>query len=255
MKIGISYNLFDGEELLESSIKSIRDNVDYISVVYQTISNFGNPCSEELIPLLSTLKEKGLIDELYIYKPILKSGGHFNEITKRNIGLFLSEGAGCTHHMAMDSDEFYTFDQFLYMKDTIKEGNYDSSACQMVTYYKEANYRLEPHEDYYVSLLFKIKPGRRYELNCPFPVLVDPTRRMEYGSCKVFKREELEMHHMSYIRKNIGTKLRNSSASPHFNNIDKIVKYFDNWEYPQPGLMYKPNEEYVNLKKIDKLFL
>ena len=40
MKIGVSYNLFDGEELLESSIKSIRKNVDYISVVYQTISNF-----------------------------------------------------------------------------------------------------------------------------------------------------------------------------------------------------------------------
>lgn len=53
MKVGISYNLFDGEELLESSIKSIRDNVDYISVVYQTVSNFGNPCSEDLVTLLS----------------------------------------------------------------------------------------------------------------------------------------------------------------------------------------------------------
>ena len=42
MKLGVSYNVFDGEELLESSIKSIRDNVDHISVVYQTISNFGN---------------------------------------------------------------------------------------------------------------------------------------------------------------------------------------------------------------------
>ena len=41
MKVGISYNLFDGEELLEASIKSVRDNVDYISIVYQTESNFG----------------------------------------------------------------------------------------------------------------------------------------------------------------------------------------------------------------------
>ena len=59
MKIGISYNLFDGEELLESSIKSIRNNVEYVSVVYQTISNFGNPCNEGLVPLLESLKEKG----------------------------------------------------------------------------------------------------------------------------------------------------------------------------------------------------
>jgi len=59
MKIGVSYNLFDGEELLESSIKSIRKNVDYISVVYQTVSNFGNPCDEGLVPLLEELKSKG----------------------------------------------------------------------------------------------------------------------------------------------------------------------------------------------------
>ena len=56
MKVGVSYNLFDGEELLEDSIKSIRNNVDYISVVYQTVSNFGNPCSPNLMPVLEELK-------------------------------------------------------------------------------------------------------------------------------------------------------------------------------------------------------
>ena len=55
MKLGVSYNIFDGEELLENSIKSIRENVDYISVVYQEVSNFGNPCDENLIPLLNDL--------------------------------------------------------------------------------------------------------------------------------------------------------------------------------------------------------
>jgi CRP-like cAMP-binding protein len=63
MKLGISYNLFDGEELLEGSIKQIRQHVDYVSVVYQTISNFGNTCSPELIRLLEKLKSEGLIDE------------------------------------------------------------------------------------------------------------------------------------------------------------------------------------------------
>ena len=98
MKIGVSYNLFDGEELLESSIKSIRNNVEYISVVYQTISNFGNECNEGLVPLLEELKSKGLIDELFEYNPKVNKGGHYNEIKKRNLGLYLSEGAECTHH-------------------------------------------------------------------------------------------------------------------------------------------------------------
>ena len=31
MKLGVSYNVFDGEELLECSIRSVRENVDYVS--------------------------------------------------------------------------------------------------------------------------------------------------------------------------------------------------------------------------------
>ena len=85
MRLGVSYNIFDGEELLEGSIKQIRSEVDYISVVYQTISNFGNKCNEELIPLLNRLKSEGLVDELYEYKPKIENGGHYNEIVKRNI--------------------------------------------------------------------------------------------------------------------------------------------------------------------------
>jgi hypothetical protein len=254
MRIGVSYNLFDGEELLESSIKSIRGNVDYISVVYQTTSNFGNPADEGLVPLLEKLKEEGLVDELFEYVPKINKGGHFNEMTKRNIGLYLSEGAGCTHHMAMDSDEFYTDEQFKYMKKTMEEGNFDSSACQMTTYYKEPIYRLDPKEEYYVSLLFKIKRGREYMIGYPFTVLVDPTRRMEPGHCKIFTREEVEMHHMSYVRKDLRKKLQNSSASPNFKNIDKIVDYYENWEYPKQGLMGGAPDKFYNIMKEPKLF-
>ena len=122
MVLGVSYNVFDGEELLEDSIKQIRSEVEHISVVYQTISNFGNKCDSELIPMLNNLVTQGLIDELFEYKPIVGIGGHYNEVTKRNIGLSLSIGAGCTHHMSMDSDEFYKTNQFkLYVDNKVLE--------------------------------------------------------------------------------------------------------------------------------------
>ena len=254
MKIGVSVNVFDGEELLENSIKSIRDNVDYVSVVYQTVSNFGNPCDEGLVPLLEKLVKDGLVDEIFEYKPKINKGGHVNEITKRNIGLSLSEGAGCTHHMAMDSDEFYTDEQFKYMKTVMVDGDYDSSSCQMTTYYKEPIYRLDPKEEYYVTLLFKIRQGVEFVMGHPFPVLVDPTRRMLPGNSKVFTREEIEMHHMSYVRKDIRKKLQNSSASPNFRNIDKIVDYYDKWEFPKQGLMGGAPDKLYNIVKVDKLF-
>jgi len=256
MKLGVSYNLFDGEELLEGSIKQIRNEVDYISVVYQTTSNFGNPCNIELVDLLNRLKSEGLIDELFEYKPKVNKGGHFNEITKRNIGLSLSQGAGCTHHMSMDSDEYYITEQFIKLKNNIEEGDYDSSYCQMQTYYKSWEYSLEPAEEYYVSLIFKIKNDSSYVLGASSPVLVDPTRRMDpTNKHLVLKREDIQMHHGSYIRNNIRTKLENSSASINFNkDIDKIVNHYDNWSFPNKVLWGGLPSILHNVKKVKNLF-
>ena len=48
MKLGISYSVWDGEELLEASLKSVRKNCDYINIVWQKYSWYGEPCSENL---------------------------------------------------------------------------------------------------------------------------------------------------------------------------------------------------------------
>ena len=255
MRLGVSYNLFDGFELLEGSIKQIRQQIDYISVVYQTVSNFGNPCDPELLPLLERLKSEGLIDELFEYSPKINKGGHFNEIQKRNIGLALSQGAGCTHHMSMDSDEYYIPSEFENLKKTIIDSDYDSSYCQMQTYYKSWDYALDPAETYYVSLIFKIKNDSNYVLMAPSPVLVDPTRRMSPTNKHiVLERKDIQMHHGSYIRDNIRTKLSNSSSRTDSWNIEGVVNYYEKFKEGDKGLMIKPFEEYVNLKKVKKLF-
>ncbi len=255
MKTGVSYNVFDGEELLEASIAAIREEVDYISVVYQIVSNFGRPANKSLVPLLSDLKEKKLVDKIVSYSPLLERGGHGNEISKRNIGLELSRHAACTHHMAMDTDEFYIEEEFSYMKRVMQEGNYSSGACKMTTYYKEPIYRLEPKESYYVPLFYKLSPTQqRYILAHPFPVLVDPARRMEAGKCKIFRRDEIEMHHMSYVRKNIRKKLSNSSACGNFKSIDALVHHYNGWKYPQPALWGGDPDTYRTIVKTPSLF-
>ena len=254
MRLGISYNLFDGEELLEGSIKQIRKLVDYVSVVYQTISNFGNKCDSKLVPLLERLKSEGLIDELFEYVPKVSKGGHFNEIQKRNIGLALSQGAGCTHHMSMDSDEYYIPSEFEYLKNRIIDGMYDASYCQMQTYYKSSEYSLTPPEDYYVSLIFKIKPDSSYVLGSPAPVLVDPTRRMApTNKPLILNREEIQMHHMSFVRKDISIKLTNSSAKTSFaDKITTIVNHYNNWTYPNKVMW--ASGQLLNVQKVNNDF-
>jgi hypothetical protein len=237
-RFGVSYNLFDGEELLESSIKSIRKNIDFISVVYQTVSNYGNPCSENLVPTLEKLKNNHLIDELVHYTPHSNTEAHFNEIEKRNIGLTLSRKAGCDYHMSMDADEYYIEEQLEFAKSELLKGKFDASVCQMRTYYKSPFYQLSPPEDYYVSLFYKIKKGRKYEVTQKFPVLVDPTRKMKTKNCRIFSRSEIEMHHMSYVRKEIRKKLTNSSALINYKEeVNRIVEHFENWNFPEPALL------------------
>jgi hypothetical protein len=255
MKLGISYNLFDCEELLESSIKQIRSEVDYINVVYQKISNFGQECSPELIPLLEDLKLKGLIDELFEYQPVFNNGPHYNEITKRNIGLDISKNAACTHHMSMDSDELYKTDEFRNMKKIVEEGDYDSSSCQMSTYYKTPTHRLDPKEDYYVTLIFKIEENKKFIMGFPFPTFVDPTRRMPTIKTKMFRRNQIEMHHMSYVRKDISTKITNSSARMNFNQyIPEFLDKFNNWKDGDDALLLGSPPKSYKLVKVENTF-
>jgi len=254
MKLGASFNIFDGEELLEGSIKQIRHSVDYISVVYQTVSNFGNPCNPELVPLLERLKSEGLVDELFDFSPKVNKGGHSNEIQKRNIGLALSLGVGCTHHMSMDSDEYYITSEFENLKKLVEDGNYDSSFCQMQTYYKTSDYSLNPPEDYYVSLIFKIKSDSNFVLMAPSPVLVDPTRRLSpINKSLTLKREEIQMHHMSFVRKNISMKLNNSSANSSFlDKILTIVNHHNTWVYPNKVMW--ASGQLLNVNKVENDF-
>lgn len=255
MKLGVSYNVFDGEELLKKSILQIRNQVDYISVVFQKTSNYGNSASDDLTSLISELYKENLIDNAYQFEPQIHNGPHWNEIVKRNIGLHLSRENGCTHHMSMDTDEFYVTEEFINMKKIIEDGDYDSSACQMTTYYKLPIYRIDPKEDYYVSLIYKIRNNVNYNLGHPFPVLVDPTRRMDAGKCKIFTREEIEMHHMSYVRNNISSKVNNSSAKVNFHtSIPSFIEKFNNWKEGEKGIMLGLPPREVDLIKVENLF-
>ena len=255
MKLGVSYNVFDGEELLEGSIKSIKNSVDFISVVYQTTSNLGNKCSDDLIHILNDLKERKLIDELFLYEP-LSVNPHQNETNKRQIGLDLSKKNECTHHMSMDTDEYYDDNKLGAVKEIIQREDFDSSYCQMLTYYKSWEYRLEPPEDYYVPLIYKINKDTNFMLGSPSPVLVDPTRRVSnIKKPLILNRNQIEMHHGSYIRNDIKKKLENSSASVNFkNDIEMIVQYYKNWQFPNLVMWGGMPSKFLKVTKVKNLF-
>lgn len=233
IKYGVSYNIFDGSELLEVSIRSLREEVDHVNVVYSLVSNSGKPLNEPLEDLLNDLMTKGLVDEIFLYKPKVEKGQHWNELEKRRIGSFISSNNECKYHLTADSDEIYKSEQLKYIKKIYEEENLVTSYCQMQTFYKSSKYCFKTPEEYFITLFSDISNGNTYEWNAHAPVLVDPTRKMNIqGNYKIFSRNEIEMFHMSGVRKDYRKKLENSSASVNFlTEIDRLVSHYENFDF------------------------
>lgn len=166
MKLGISYVVFDGEELLPFAISSIRSEVDFISIIYQTVSYFGNPANENLVPNL-----KKCDVELIEFKNINQCRDlremKINELLMRNMGLELSKQAGCTHHISADVDEFYTKEQLAYAKSQMD--GYDCSVVHLENYYKEPTWRIWPSQKHKVSLIQPVSSVFSMDCKLPFP--------------------------------------------------------------------------------------
>lgn len=224
MRVGVSYNLFDGEELLPFSINSVRGKVQHISVIYQLVSNFGHPASVDLEKKLKKLKEEGLIDEIYLYEPNLKLHPQQNEKNKRDIGLKLAKKNGCNYFISLDADEFYDEEQFDNALDYIVLNNIKTSAVSIVEYLKSPEnqlvgaYTFTPKNtelyNFYVPFVMKIdkfktqKHGEGY-----FPCYTDPTRKLFHnGRFKLFSMQDVVMHHMSTVRLDLSKKYDNTSA-------------------------------------------
>jgi hypothetical protein len=250
MKLGAAYNVFDGEELLEHSIRSIRGQVCYVCVVYQTVSNFGNPCHAGLEKKLRGLQDAGLVNELIHFDPSERSfekherreliskratdrdlGGatvnevgrqFFNELTKREIGRQACSKFGCSHFMSMDADEFWLDKELAYAKRIMLERNYEGACCQMRFFFRFPTEELLPHDDLnHVPVLYKIADNMPFRLACPYPALLDPTRKLEnLRRFHIFERNEVEMYHYSMVREHIQSKLINVSNRQNYQYED-----------------------------------
>jgi len=230
MKLGASYNVFDGEELLEASILSIRDNVDYINVVYQTTSNYGEYYDNT--QTLFDLKNKGLIDNLIFYEPNKRLSPKQNEINKRNIGLIDCKNNNCSHFMNLDTDEFYKPDELKYAKEQIILNNYNATIVKMIRYYKYPTIQIENFLNGYIDyapLIYSIN----YKLgnyNWKYPV--DPSRQINTTKIHIFSENEIIMHHMAYVRKNFKRKLINKSTKNSFNNkLNDNIYYHNKYKH------------------------
>jgi hypothetical protein len=193
--------------LLPYAIENIRPVVDEIIVVYSWKSNRGQTVHYELPK-----------DCLLVQCEPQTTVPHINETAKRNAGLDAARKLGFTHFIMMDSDEFYVQSDFKREKTLIELNKVSGSVCRVKTYFKSPTLSIG-YDSTLVPFIHKITPTVRYHLKYPnYPYAydkgqarIDCTRRLNIKSGVVFS--DITMHHYSYVRKDMGLKLANSSAN------------------------------------------
>lgn len=281
MKLGVAYNLFDSEELLEYSILSLKKCVDFICVVYQTVSNYGEPAHPNLEKMLEDLQKRALIDVLFKYEPtkfnmeerkilshadVIKIGykletvcdQYYNEMVKREIGRLICIKNNCDYFMSCDADEFYDYDQLIAIKKVMYiTPNITSSACLMEHYFKYPTCKMMPENDeQYVPVICKLDINCPFRLMAPYPVTVDPTRRILYDSNNVFitKRPILTMYHFSLVRKDMRIKLYNASNRGSHTNVDKFHSFFTRWKIGEPLKQFTYTRDFTKIEMVENKF-
>lgn len=220
MKLAAIYNVWDSEELLVPSMRRMADEVDLFIIVYQVVSNYG----EEYSPL-DTIVSAGLMEfnniRLARYTPKPGQNPGQSERDKRNLGIFLAKEHNCTHFLHLDCDEFYK-DFRNAKRQYISSGN-DGSVCMLHTYFKKPTLRLEGIDNYYVPFIHKLHKKTQAGVG-NYPFYVDPTRKINTHDVALIQEP---MHHMSWVRKDIKRKVRNSTARYNIERSQLLKDYMD----------------------------
>jgi hypothetical protein len=113
----------------------------------------------------------------------------------------------------MDADEYYLEKELAHAKEEIIKHDYDATACRMRVFFKEAIYEYIPYDNVNaVPLIYKCTPDRPFKLAHPYNIVLDPTRRVANTiNFHLFPRTEIEMYHLSFVRKDMRKKLENVS--------------------------------------------
>jgi hypothetical protein len=256
MSVGASYNAFDGIELIEGSIDSIRNDVDHISVVIQDKSSEGNPMSPDDIDLIRDLHKAGKIDKVLKFTPKTKLTAHTMEMSKRQLGYNTAKNNGCTHFISMDVDEYWEHLGLVWKY--VEDEDYDGTYCRYINYYGDINHQMPLSPTAYVPAIYKITPNKKFVFgnSLTTKVICDPTRQMP---CKnVGFIDDVVMHHMSYVRKDgasLRSKLENSSAKKNWSVsvTDEMVKYFNQWQAGMDGMKIVTSPKNPNHSRTKKI--
>lgn len=224
MKLCAIYNVWDDWDLFAHSAKNIGPLVDGVIVIYSTISNYGEKSEIDTVAVWGNC-------HLFNREPQFSHPMN-SETDKRNFGLQKARELGYTHFITCDSDEFYHPKEFLQAKEMFNVNpDLQGLVCPTRVYFKSPTLTIGL-DTTLVPFIHKITATLKHEFNRRYPfaweghnIKIDPTRSLNIDSG--VEMCDIIMEHYSWVRKDYGKKIRNSTARA---NIERstILEDLDN---------------------------
>lgn len=213
MKLAAIYNVWHDWDILEHSIGNISPLVDKVIIIGSNYSNYGE---------LSIIPDEWRFHVNRVFEPNPRISPMINETEKRNLGLQTARVLGCTHFITMDADEFYDPAMFLQEKLRFKNHKLNGLVCGSNVYFKSPTLTIGLATTL-VPFIHKLSPNINHCINRGYPfafnnreIRIDPTRQLGYTTG--IEWSNIVMDHMSWVRKDIEIKIRNSTAK---SNIER----------------------------------
>jgi len=102
----------------------------------------------------------------------------------------------------------------------------------MMQLHAEATYEFIPFDETNaVPLICKLRDNGQFLLAEPYPVLLDPTRRVaNFKKFQLLPRQIVEMYHMTLVRRHMRVKLENTSNKMNLSKAEEFLNSFECWK-------------------------
>ena len=192
-----------------------------------------------------------MIDKIVPFVPNQKISAKLNEVKKRNIGTNFCDKENCSHYISLDADEVFKTKELKKAVELAYENEFDFSVCKMITYYHDLNTILFPPEEYYIPFIIKLD-DRRFVKDYQMEFAMDCGRSIPYTKVKEFTRDEIQMHHFSFVMKDLERKLSTQPTTIRDTTKEKIIERFTIFK---PGDKAITNNGYFETKQVKNEFV
>lgn len=220
----VSICFWDCGELLPAAVKNWHKLGIEVIIVYSNLSNYNQVADNS-----EFLKHADFKDCILVHQEPRPGWQPMdNERFKRQAGLNKAREMGFTHLITADADEYY--EPFTVNWEA------EGTVVQCQTYFKSPTLTIGLDRTL-VPFVHKITPTLAYAFNTRYPyafdrtgIRIDPTRQFNISRGVEFNGEII-MHHYSWCRGDVQTKIRNSTAK---NNIERS-SILNDWNNAKAG--------------------